>query len=338
MDAASRLTRFALAGGLLLTIAATGCGGSSAHPPDGGVDAGPPLDPSLFDCTSIAADPTAVPARASLIPAACALDPTCRTVQVSAHRGAGGMLGVIAPEDTLAAYRAGIALGVEYVETDPRPTSDGVLVNVHDSSVDRTTTGTGEVESMTLAQVQALTVLTGSMRGDFSCERIPTLLDLLKTCRGRVVVLVDGNKTDRVDLLVKAILDADAIDWAIFDTSSLDKIDAALAIEPRLHFQIRPSSTDEITSQLDHYAAMGRLPVLVEIDPTSRPDGPPLIHQRGTRAFLDVFPQDLEVQGWLSQGKQNFDAYDGVIGDGVDVLQTDRPDLVIAHLKALGLR
>lgn len=72
--------------------------------------------------------------------------------QVSGHRGAGGMLGAIAPEDTLAAYRAGIATGLEFVETDPRPTADGVLVNIHDPEVNRTTDGKGYVESMTLAE------------------------------------------------------------------------------------------------------------------------------------------------------------------------------------------
>ena len=102
----------------------------------------PPIDPALFDCTSLAKPPLA--RRAASAPE-CLRDPKCAGRFVSAHRGAGGDLGRIAPEDTLAAYRAGIALGVDIVETDPRPTADGVIVNVHDTSVDRTTDGTGDV-------------------------------------------------------------------------------------------------------------------------------------------------------------------------------------------------
>ena len=57
----------------------------------------------------------------------------------------------------------------------------------------------------------------------------PTLEAVLSEARGKVHVLVDANKTDRVDLLVSAITSTDSLEWAIFDTSSVDKIDQALA-------------------------------------------------------------------------------------------------------------
>lgn len=298
------------------------CGGSR----DPMVDAGPILDPARFDCTA-----SGLPDRASPIPVACALDPTCRTPQVAAHRGAGGLLGVLAPEDTLSAYRAGIALGVEYVETDPRPTADGVLVNVHDEDVDRTTDGSGRVSEMTLAEVQALRIDAGTLAGDFACERIPTLLQVLQTCRGRVVVLVDANKTDRVDLLVQAIQDADAREWAIFDTSSIAKIDQALAIDPTLHFHIRPANPTEIVDQLAHFAP--RLPAIVELEVADRMVGSELVHQRGTRSLSDVFFEDA-----AAGGDPDVSPYAAVLDLGVDILQSDRPDLVIELLRSRGAR
>jgi len=308
----------------LAMIVLAGCGGSSA-PPDAAI-AGPILDPALFDCTA-----SGVPARASPIPVACALDPGCRTPQVAAHRGAGGLLGVLAPEDTLSAYRAGIALGVEFVETDPRPTADGVLVNIHDTEVDRTTDGSGTVSDLTLAQVQALRIEPGTLAGDFSCERIPTLLEVLQTCAGRVVVLVDANKTDRVDLLVQAIQDADAVEWAIFDTSSIAKIDQALAIDPTLHFHIRPASETELVSQLDHFAP--RLPVIVELETADRQAGSALVHQRGTRSLSDVFFEDA-----AAIGDPDVSPYAAIFDLGVDIVQSDRPDLVIEYLRQRGAR
>lgn len=308
---------------LALLVALSACGGGGDDVADA---AGPVLDPALFDCTA-----SGVPDRASPVPVACALDPTCRTPQVSAHRGAGGQLGVIAPEDTLSAYRAGIALGVEFVETDPRPTSDGVLVNIHDPDVDRTTDGTGLVADMTLAEVQALRIDAGELAGDFSCERIPTLLEVLQTCRGKVVVLVDANKTDRVDLLVAAIQDADAIDWAVFDTSSIDKIDAARALEPALHFMNRPATLDAVTAELDHFAP--DLPVIVELEAADREAGSALVHQRGTRSLNDVFVEDV-----LAAAQGDLSGYGGVVDAEVDILQTDRPDLVIELYRQRGLR
>lgn len=321
---------------LLAGVGASACGeeppaDADAGVPDGGArDSGTPTpDPSLFDCTSREVREGVRLPRTSAVPLACALDPLCRTPQITGHRGAGGQLGQIAPEDTLAAYRAGIALGIEYLETDPRPTSDGVIVNMHDTDVDRTTDGTGEVLAMTFDEVRALRIET-TLAGDFRCERVPTLQEILEVARDRAIVLVDANKTDRVDLLVQAILDADAIDTAVFDTSDVAKIDAALAIEPALHIMIRPPA-EEITAQLDHFAP--RVPVLVELVLGDVDVGAPIIHARGTRVFADVFGADV-----LFGVRENTTGYGSALDRGVDVLECDRPEAALRVLRERGLR
>lgn len=286
-----------------------------------------PVDPALYDCRARGA----APARASTVPLACGLDPSCRTPQVMAHRGAGGPFGFVAPEDTLAAYRAGIALGAEYVETDPRPTMDGVIVNVHDSTVDRTTDGTGSVDAMTFAQVRALHVRADGLVGDFSCERIPTLREILETCRGRVIVVVDANKTDRVDLLVAAIHEADAVDSVVFSTSSIDKVRRALALEPRLRAHIRPDTVAAITEQLDQIAPV--VPAIVELRRTDVVAGAPIVHARGSRVEVDIFGDDA-VAALRGETTQYLRAFD----EGADIVQTDRPSQVIAALRAAGRR
>lgn len=54
------------------------------------------------------------------------------------------------------AFAGAIELGYRHIETDLHATSDGVLVCIHDSTVDRTTNGEGEVSSLTLREIQAL--------------------------------------------------------------------------------------------------------------------------------------------------------------------------------------
>ena len=71
---------------------------------------------------------------------------------VSSHRGAR----YLAPENTLEAFRAAIAYGVDVLETDVRRSADGVYVVVHDTTVDRTTDGTGPVDGFTLAELKEL--------------------------------------------------------------------------------------------------------------------------------------------------------------------------------------
>jgi glycerophosphoryl diester phosphodiesterase len=69
-----------------------------------------------------------------------------------AHRGHS----IAYPENTLEAYRKAIELGVEMIECDVNITSDGTLVMMHDSTLDRTTTGTGRVSAATWQEIQQL--------------------------------------------------------------------------------------------------------------------------------------------------------------------------------------
>ena len=71
---------------------------------------------------------------------------------VIAHQGGDGLW----PGDTLYAFEHAAELGVDVLEMDLHITSDGVLVINHDETVDRTTDGTGEIEKMALAEIQAL--------------------------------------------------------------------------------------------------------------------------------------------------------------------------------------
>ena len=87
-----------------------------------------------------------------------------------AHRGGGG----IAPENTLAAFRKALEMGVDAIELDVRLTRDGYVVVIHDRRVDRTTTGKGSVGTYTLGELKSLDA--GSWFGpQFRGEQVPTL-------------------------------------------------------------------------------------------------------------------------------------------------------------------
>jgi glycerophosphoryl diester phosphodiesterase len=71
---------------------------------------------------------------------------------VIAHRGGAGLR----PENTLEAFRNGLAVGADWLEMDVHLTADGEVVVIHDDTVDRTTDGTGRVRDLTLAQIRTL--------------------------------------------------------------------------------------------------------------------------------------------------------------------------------------
>jgi len=313
-----------VAAGLL----ALGCGSSSREEPSGtggaagAAGASGQLDPSSWDCTALASPP----ARKTKVPPSCATDRACKERLVCGHRSAGGELGVLAPENTLSAVRAAVAVGADFIETDPRPTKDGVLVNLHDPELDRTTNGTGNAADLTVAEIQAFAIDSTEHAGDYGCDRVPTLEEVLSLAKGRIHVLLDANKTNRVDLLVKAVHDTDTLDWAIFDTDDTAKIQEALALEPKLHTMIRVSDAAEIDTELALFS--GHPPVIVEIHDGADPKAlAPKLHAAGHRAFMNVFGVDL-----AAKFSNDPAAYAPVFENGVDIAQTDRPELVAKFL------
>src|SRR5687768_16260757 len=99
---------------------------------------------------------------------------------VIGHRGASGY----APEHTFASWDRALELGADYLEQDLQMTRDGVLVVVHDDTMERTTAGAcrARVIDMTLADVQQCEVGTWfnrlrpeHARAEYAAERVRTL-------------------------------------------------------------------------------------------------------------------------------------------------------------------
>ena len=96
-------------------------------------------------------------------------------IYVAAHRGWSEKY----PENTMIAYRKAAELCVDQIEIDVRVSKDGQLVIIHDATVDRTTNGSGRVDSMTLEELRALDA--GSWKGEeFAGEKIPTLDEFIE--------------------------------------------------------------------------------------------------------------------------------------------------------------
>lgn len=99
--------------------------------------------------------------------------------EVQAHRGASA----VAPENTIAAFRAAAEQGAKWVELDVALLADETLVVIHDDSVDRTSSGTGSLGALSRGDLDRLDA--GSWFGAaFSGERIPTLEEALKALGG----------------------------------------------------------------------------------------------------------------------------------------------------------
>ena len=143
----------------------------------------------------------ALAALAIMTAGTLAQTPPPRTKQVIAHRGASGY----APEHTITAYRLAMVQGVDYVEPDLAVTKDGVLICLHDDTLERTSdvetvypnrfskesVGRSSTSSkrwiandFTLDEIRKLD-MGRWYSGKFMGERIPTWDDVIELVRGK---------------------------------------------------------------------------------------------------------------------------------------------------------
>ena len=283
--------------------------------------AGPPAE--LYDC-SAEGEP---PGRLSPIPLGCVLDPECTGRMVVAHRGAGGQAGVIAPENSLAAIRAALHMGVDGVELDVRLTSDEVIVLMHDSSLLRTTGHTAKVDELSAAEVTALTLLPPPNRdalGDYSCERVPTLAEAFELTRDRLFIDLD-TQTSRIDLVVAEIAKAGLYDQVFVSVADAARAVEAREIDPKVRVQIRPDTVEEYE---EARARFDRMPEIIEVPSSLVVDIAARVRADGGMPFADVFFEDASAYATRS-GQVYLEIYEA----GAGVLQTELPPQV---LKALG--
>jgi glycerophosphoryl diester phosphodiesterase len=91
------------------------------------------------------------------------------------HRGARGL----APENTIEGFQCAAGMGLRAAELDVHLTRDGHLVVIHDHSVDRTTDGSGRIETFSLEEIQNLDAAS-EWEGRYGRCLIPTLEQVLE--------------------------------------------------------------------------------------------------------------------------------------------------------------
>jgi glycerophosphoryl diester phosphodiesterase len=105
---------------------------------------------------------------------------------VTAHRGSSA----VAPENTMAAVKLAIEEGADWVEIDVQETADGEVVVFHDSDFMKVANKDLKIWDATMADLKDIDV--GSWRSeDYKDQRVPTLGEVLDTCKGRVGVNIE---------------------------------------------------------------------------------------------------------------------------------------------------
>jgi len=230
-------------------------------------------------------------------------------IEVTGHRGAAGL----EPENTLRSIQRAIDLGVDRVEIDVRVTKDGHLVVIHDETVDRTTNGHGYVKDLTFSELRRLDAGKG--------ERIPTLEEALRLTRGKVILQIELKVAEATEPTVHLIEECNA--------------EREVIITSFMHEQLRK------VHDLNPALRTGALFFDVQGDICQRALD---VHSEAIHVYYrnvdsglveDAHRRGLKVSVW---NPDEVEEMRRMIGLNVDVIGTNRPDLLLNLLKEMGMR
>ena len=257
-----------------------------------------------------------------------------KNIYVAAHRGWCEQY----PENTMAAFRAALEIGVDQIETDVRITRDGELVLIHDAMVDRTTNGTGKVADKLLAELRTLDA--GSYKGEmFRDERIPLLTELMDLVKDHPTITLDlelkeyptpGNEItayevcDRVLRIVDEYNFTDRVVINTFSGKLHEYIEDKYGSRYRRHVYYPISNLGQVTRdpyQSAYCCCMFKA-----------------LYSKINMATPEEFARmaEMDVQPWAGAGVRDEAGVDQAIACGATLITCNNPDTILDILRKKG--
>ncbi len=161
---------------------------------------------------------------------------------ISVHRGGKGLLNY--PENCLETLQFVNDSIFAVYEVDVAQTKDGVLVLMHDNSIERTTNGTGLVKNLTYNELKKF-----NLEDDYGNQtgfKIPLFSEVLKWCKTNSVILtVDIKRSVSQETVIKAIRDAKAEDVSIIITYDVEQAKSAYNLASELLLSVSARNHEE---------------------------------------------------------------------------------------------
>jgi len=224
---------------------------------------------------------------------------------VVAHRGASGY----EPENTIRAFKKAIEMKADAVEFDVRLSKDNVPVVIHDETLNRTTDGTGRVDSYTSEQLKNFNAGRG--------ERIPLLSEALDLVYGRICVLLELKEIRASRYALNLVESKDMLNQVMFVSFHEDALKAVAEANPNTYrglIYAKPGDYILIAKRIGCIAVMPyyKLATLKTVE---------FAHKLKLKVNVWTV-DDLEVARKL-------------VKMGVDSITTNKPDLIVKLREAM---
>lgn len=265
--------------------------------------------------------------------------PRSNYVMVVAHRG----YWHVAPENSILGLEKAVELGVDMVEVDVRRTKDGVMILMHDTSLDRTTNGSGLVTDHTWEEISKLRLKNAS--GELTAHRVPTFEEAMLFAKGKVLVNIDkgDNYFEEIGQILRK---TGTLDIAVPKSGqTVERISTSMPHLDGSNFMavISLDKDAEPLQKITDYITKYQ-PKIMEIS-----------YQTENSTFFDHYQEvlDKQVKIWMTPcaaqwcaGHHDARAVNGdpdgawgwLIDHGATVLLTDEPKALIEYLERKGHR
>ena len=246
------------------------------------------------------------------------------------------------PENSLRAMARCIRMGADMVELDVRMTKDSVLILMHDATIDRTTTGKGNVADLTFEELQRYRLKDGL--GVTLNQQIPTFKEVMLLCKDKILVNVDKGET-YMDLVYEVLKETGTERQVVFKSYKtyhevkerygelLDKI-----IYMPMIRDISTGLDEFVDDYIRHYK-----PVAFEMHYRTV-DSPMFdqirkVKEAGIRVWKNSLWPGMNAGHDDEKAVDDPDKYWGwLIENGANIIQTDRPKELLDYLKSTNRR
>jgi glycerophosphoryl diester phosphodiesterase len=150
-------------------------------------------------------------------------------------------------ENTISAFEKAIEYGANYIELDVRKTKDGQLIIMHDSTLDRTTNGTGRLDNHNYDELK--TIKTERR------EHIPLLSEVFELLNGKIQFMIELKEEHLHDKIIKIIKENDLIEDCIISGRDIHILKRVKAELPKCRICYNITKAKDFT--LDEFLKQG---------------------------------------------------------------------------------
>ena len=245
---------------------------------------------------------------------------------LSAHRG-GAIPGY--PENSIATFEHTLKHAYSIMEIDLRFSKDGGIVLHHDTTLNRTTTGSGPVSKLTVSELKQLKLKDNE--GTVTDFRIPTLDEAIEWAQGKTILILDKKEVP-IEICVEKIKQHAAQSYVMIMVSSMEHVQRIHELDPDIMMEIFLGTRERFEAFEKTGVPWDRILAFISHKPPEDPELMTMIHAKGTSCIAGTSRYlDRQLKGNNQRSAELKAAYHGLLDSGIDIIETDLP-IQVSHL------